>query len=118
MKWTTKYLKIIFTFWITFVFLFSHFEFLHLHKLTISISTNNHLGIEQHSINNNNIYFGFQNCLIETFIKSLQIGFLFGTKSFFFNTSFLGDGIPIFKFPLLQNQIQLPTSRAPPTLLA
>jgi hypothetical protein len=117
MRWIIKYLRIFFILWMTFVFLFANFEFLHLHKLTISIPAHNCLGIEQSSINNQSIYWGFQNCLIETFVKSLQIGFtFFGGKSFFFHNSYLNNCICLFKFPLLQNQVQLPTPRAPPIL--
>ncbi len=114
MRWIIKYLRVFFILWITFVFLFSNFEFLHLHKLTISIPVSNCLEIEQASVNNQNIYWGFQNCLIETFVKSLQIGFLlFLDKSLFFR-HYLNNCIYLFKLPLLQNQVQLPALRAPP----
>lgn len=115
MGWVNKYLKISFVLWITFVFLFSNFEFLHPHKFTIAIFFNNYSATEQFSTNSHYIYFGFQKCLLEIFVKSLQAGFFFRANDIFFEHLFLDNRLYTFNFPLPQNQFQLPISRAPPT---
>lgn len=118
MRWVNKYLRISFILWIAFVFLFANFEFLHSHKFAIAIYFNNDLGAEQFFVNSHRIYFGLQKCLLEIFVKSLQIGFFFGNKGIFFDSLFLDHSIRIFNFPLLQNRVQLPITRAPPVFFS
>lgn len=116
MERIVKYSRIFFLWWITFVFLFSNFEFLHSHRLKISIPTNNQYAITQFHKSIQNIFSGLHTCLIETFIKTLQFGFFFDNLELFFETVISNYNINLLKFSLAQNQIQLPIPRSPPSV--